>query len=445
MLKFNIENLRSVYVYILKVTTDYVYVTTTRTGAPYRLNSSVQDTHNGYNISKIRIHRSVSTAYSTFYATREFAKPRLASLNFYDDDVVSIEIQMVNKWVGGYQNSDNWQSFFSSVVSRLETKLKDIDQAWINGTEIFWLKPEIEDDEQVNKDKVLATDNNGSWVSNNGRLTRRFSTEFMLDVDGFLSIRAVNFVRLGSMGLSILAALNNKKEIEASNGIGDATLNEIVNRANLKVEDGKVLTYYPHGSDLTQERIAVFSPVLQQKKLNDSFKSASKEDYTPDEEQKVYHLTSNQNPAHANIDFAIKAARTVGKLYGYEETDDLDIQRIIEQTGQVNLMNIDENSRRTMPIHMTAMSCLAYVFRFIHRETDLNKMRDLSTMFRFCINKGLVYESDINSNFKEDAPEQHIPLLTHRTEQENRDLLSQVFGNGVEMDSANSDTIKKTA
>lgn len=426
MLNFKIEQLRSIYVYILKVTTDYVYVTTTRTGAPYRVNSSVQDTHNGLQVSKIKIHRSVSHAYSKFYATREFSKPRLASLNYYGDDIVSIEIQVVNKWVGGYQDADNWQSFFSRVVPRLATELKDIDQTWINGTEIFWLKPEDEEKETKN-DNTISKDHDGSWVQNSGKLVRRFSSEFMLDVDGHLSVRAVRFVRLGSMGLSILAALNSRKEIEATNGVADTTLDEIVNRATLKVEDGKVLTYYPNGNNQDLERIAVFSPVLQQRKLNDSFKSVSKDDYTPDEEKKVYNLTSIDNPAYANIDFAIKAARTIGKLYGYEVIDDLDIPRIIEQTGQVNLMNIDDDSRRTTPIHMSAMSCLAYVFRFIHQETELNKMRDLSNMFRFCINKGLVYQSDIDSDFKEDAPTQEIPQGHFKTEQEQKDLLNDIL------------------
>jgi hypothetical protein len=425
VLTFSIEKLRSVYVYILKITTDYVYVTTTRSGAPYRVNTSIQDVHNEMKVSKVRIHRSVSSAYSKFYATREFAQPRLASLNFYGDDVVSIEIQVVNKWVGGYQDADNWQSFFSRVVPRLEAELHNVDEAWINGTEIFWLRSDQEDS---NEEAIVAKDKDGAWVKSDGRLIRKFSSEYMIDKDGFMSVRAVNFVRLGSMGLSILAALNSRKETEANNGISD-DLDEIVNRATLKLEEGKVLTYYPNGNDLNLERIAVFSPVLQARKLNDTYKASTKEDYTPDEEKKVYNLTSVENPAYANIDFAIKAARTIGKLYGYEVIDDLDIPRIIQQTGQVNLMNIDDNSRKTTPIHMSAMSCLAYVFKFIYNEKELNKMRDLSTMFRFCINKGLVFKSDIDCDFKEDAPEKFIPLGQFKTDKENINLISNIMNN----------------
>lgn len=406
MLNFNVDNLRSVYVYILKVTTDYVYVTTTRAGQPYKQNSSVQDVYKEHTISKIRIHRSVSHAYSTFYATREFAEPHLASLNYYDNDIVSIEIQMVNKRVKGYQTAENWQSFFSQVIPKLALEIKDKGDVWINGTELFWFK----EDDSSESDVALTSGKTSRWVQDeNGDLKRRIRTEYKLDEKGFLTIQSVSFVRLGSMGLSILAAINSQKEIEAQNTNDTSMLYDIENNAMLKIETGKVLAFYPNADDPESESITVYSPVLQQKKLNDSYKASSDKDYTPDEERKVYNLSSTENKVYANIDFAIKAANTIGKLYGYEHTDHIDIQRIIRETGEVSLLNIDENSRRCMPIHMDAMTCLAYLFRFIYAEKDLNKMRELSKMFRFCINKGLVYESDINSDFI-DGVASEVPL-----------------------------------
>jgi len=393
MLNFDINLLRSVYVYIIKVTTDYVYVTTTRSGEPYRKNSSPQDTYKGYNVSKIKIHRSISSAYSSFYPSREFAEPRLASFNMYGDTIVSIEAQMFNRRVNGYQLSSNWQSFFSQTIKLLETELANEAEVWINGTEIFWMIETTiiaHDGEHLNSPHDWKAPKKES-----DPFTRKGFNELFLNADKNLSIREVKFVKLSGMGLSVLSALNNQKEIEAINNDDEEALKSIINDSFLRVSSGNVLTFYPNAGYDTLDSIAVFSPVLQQKKLGSSKIAVM----SSDEEKKVYNLASKTNQAYGNIDFAIKAANTIGKLYGYEHTDDLNIQDIILDTGEVNLLNIDEVSRKKTPIKMDALTCLAFLFRFIYKEKNMTNMLELSKMFKFCINKGIVYTSDIDYTF----------------------------------------------
>ncbi|WP_137297233.1 hypothetical protein [Psychromonas sp. SP041] len=398
MLKFDISQMRSVYVYILKVTTDYVYVTTTRSGAPYKANSSLQGEHNGRNVSKIKIHRSVSHNYSAIYLTREFSTPWLTSLNYYGDEVISIEIQRVNRFAAnGFQDPNNWQSSFSKAIILLADEIKNEKSVYVNGTEIFWpekVKEDIDDSE-------LNMHNS----QNRFHFTSR--TETSLDKDGYFTIRNVNFIKLATMGVGLSSASVAKEEVKIRQSIEtglDAPIT-IRHSVRLGTRKGKVLTYYPNALSPTEEQIHVFSPVLQSKALNAVNAKTKKKD----EESLVYFLASSRNKAYANVNFAIKAAQTIGRLYGYEHTDDLDIQGIIEETGEVNLMNIDEASRKILPIKMDAMTSIAYLFRFIYKEQKLRNLRDLSTMFRFCINSGLVYEKDISTDFIGNVSE--IPLV----------------------------------
>lgn len=397
MLKFDIQKLRSVYVYILKVTNNYVYVTETRTGQPYKENSSVQDIYKGHAVSKIKIHYSVGFSYSNLYTAREFSEPRLASLNYYDDDIVSIEIQTFNKWVGGYQEAVNWQSFFSRTISDLTNYLErnNVHNAWINGTEIFW----------------ASTD-------------KKSHNTFSLDACGILKIEAVEYVKLDSLGLSLFARTNNKKELFAQNNNNQEMLASIANKAILNVSKGKVLSFNPNANEQQKEQIIVYSPVLSAKKLEHAHTNKGNSLNEQDEEKKVFFLNSEANPAYANINFTIKAANTIGKLYGFEYTDPLDIQSVIKETGEVNLLNIDETSRKVMPTKMTALTSLAFIFKFINKETKLDNLRELSKMFRFCINKGLVFESKIKVHMKKDAPSNIIPLYKYNADKENIKIIN---------------------
>lgn len=378
MIKFNVNELRSVYVFIVKVTCDYVYVSSARSGLPYRPTTTPQEVYRGTPVSKVKISRSVSTAYNKIYACKEFPAPRLASLNMYGDEVVSIEVQNTSAWAGGFQNSDNWQSFFSRVIPRFVEILENIDNVWINGREIFWLTPEKE--------------GGGSY---------------RLDVNGYLRLREVNYVRLSSMGHSYSTASNSHRELLAkSTGCEIALSTE---KAVLKVQAGRVMSYHPNALLPNEENIEVYSPVLA---ADDPTKVASRKSRAglAIEERRAFTITSESNPAYANIEFALRAAHTIGKLYGYEHVDSLDIPRIINQTGCVFLTDIDEVSRRKSPVHMTALYCLALIFGYIYTETSISNMRELSYLFNFCVKYGLVYSSEIANDFLPDAPSHEIPL-----------------------------------
>jgi len=141
MVPFNIENMRSWYVYIVRVTPTYVYVTSARNGEAYTPKGSVQDTYKGRTVSKIRIHGSVHKDFMGAYLSTHFDTPRLAALNMYERTVLSVELQPYSLRQDGFTSAENWQSGFSRNIQQIAQKLEgsNVTEAFINGAQIIWL------------------------------------------------------------------------------------------------------------------------------------------------------------------------------------------------------------------------------------------------------------------------------------------------------------------
>lgn len=378
MIKFDINLMRSAYVYITKITTDYVYVVSHRTGEPYKVSKAVKFNHHGREVYKIKINRGVSKSFFKNNAMKEFSTPRLASLNYYGDDIVSIEIQMYSYYLKGYQEPMNWQSNFSKVLKELEDKIETIDVAYINGQEIFWLEDKSD----------------------------QFNT-YSITADNCFKLHKASYVSLAKMGLNIEHLSNTKKEL-ASDNIDDieSEIEKTRNNAKLTVSMGKVMAYYPNAEHAELENICVYSPVL---KSNNIGSSIGKKKKKTDEDVKLFSLTNTDNPCFVNIQFILKAAKTIGGLYGHDAVDYLNIPSIIEQTGEINFYNIDKSSRANTPVGMSATESLSWLMGFIYKESCLNKQRELSAMFSYIINYGLVFKKDIIVTTLDESEE--IPLV----------------------------------
>lgn len=358
MIKFDINLMRSAYVYITKITSDYVYVVSHRTGEPYKVAHAVPAKHHNREVFKIKINRGVSKSFFKNNAMKEFSNPRLASLNYYGGDIVSIEIQMYSFYLKGFQDPMRWQSNFSKVLRELENKIESIDIAYINGQEIFWL--EDKDD--------------------------KFNT-FSITTDGCFKLHKVSYVSLSKMGLSREHLINTKKEIESENL--DEEIEKTRNSAMLNISSGKVMAYYPNNEFPELESICVYSPVLKTSNIGMGKKKKT------DEDIKIFSLTNKDNPCFVNIQFVLKAAKTIGNLYGHDAVDFLDIPKIIADTGEINFYSIDKESRKNTPVDISATDSLAWLMSFIYGENCLNNQRELSNMFSYIINYGLVFKNNI--------------------------------------------------
>lgn len=389
MIKFDLNLMRSAYVYITKITSDYVYVVSHRTGEPYKVSKAIPTRHYDREVFKIKIHRGVSKAFFKNNVMKEFSTPRLASLNYYGDDIVSIEIQMYSFYLKGFQDPMRWKSNFAKVQKELEAKIETVDIAYINGQEIFWLEDKSDE----------------------------FNT-YSMTVDNCFRLHRVSYVSLAKMGLNIDHLKNTKAEIESENL--DETMEKSRNEASLIVSSGKVLAYYPNAEYEDMEQICVYSPVLKSNNIGSSLHKKKKK---ADEDVKIFSLTNVSNPCFVNIQFVLKAAKTIGGLYGHDAVDYLDIPSIIEETGEINFYNIDKESRKNTPVNMSATESLAWLLKFIYKEKCLNKQRELSNMFSYIINYGLVFKNDVVISTLDGVSE--IPLVTLPVEQFSSSSISE--------------------
>jgi len=117
-----------------------------------------------------------------------------------------------------------------------------------------------------------------------------------------------------------------------------------------------------------------------------------------------------------NLLFALRAGKVIGEHYGADETDFLDIPSVIIDTETINLKNdISYQSKSNYPMQLNPWDCLAYMFKFFNKETDLNIYRNLVSLFNYSIKNGFVDKKNTGQVFKEgksldDIPRRHIHI-----------------------------------
>ena len=351
---FDASRLRTSYVKIMKITSNFVYVASDRNGGEYAPKGSKADSVIGVDVHKIRIHPSVYQGFKRHNYTSSFPSPKLASLNYYDNRIVSVEVQLFNHRINGFQDSANWKSNFAKVIVDLKAKLEDISEPYINGSDIYWV-----DD----------------------------SSAMSISLDGMLHICAVNYISLSKMGLSI-DHLESQSDEVSSQATGDA-IDAKSTSTMLSVNSGKVLRFNP------TDDIKVYSPPLCEDMVN-TFSSRKIKD--SDSAIKASLIASKVNVPFVNVHFALKATKVITNLYGIGHVEFLDIPSIIEKTGCVNFHDIDPQSRKEFAIDITAYDALAWICKFIYQEKDIDKLRELTKLFRSFLKNGMVFTDGIHEN-----------------------------------------------
>lgn len=353
MLEFNPEKLRSVYVYIVKVTMDYVYVVSHRNGDVYAPKGSKEVTWAGETIYRVPIHPTVFATYKRYSTMTQFSTPRLASLNYYGDTVVSLEAQMYSKALKGFQKAENWQSYFSRSALAL-TRLVEGKDAYINGLDIYWF----------NED------------------TRRME----LSEDGCFSLMTCQVVKVGSLGRPSKAKEAMTAEIKAINSGETEGLKDIDDKFMVRPNEGVILEYRP------AEGIHVHSPVLASTPGLMGSTSVKSED--EDKEGKamiraLYTMTG-PSPSQANLKLLLKAADVIGEIYGSEHNDFLNVPHVVMATGHTSLYRIPQDTQAITPIGRSAVETLAWMMGYIYREKNLYNLRELMRMMRYSLVHGLM-------------------------------------------------------
>ena len=378
MLNFDPSKLRSSYVYITQVTNDYVHVAHHRNGEPYRPESGQLDPKTGH--TKIRINKQVAHTFMNKKGSpvRKFSTPRLASINYYGGQVMSIELKPVSNRI----MEKNWRSGFSKLSADLCEKLS---------------LPEYQSRQVRFDGKSISWDAN---VASNEQEMRR--NDFILDHDsdgnrlGHYRLRQVESINLMTMGLlgdkNINMMIQDEKSVELSS---DELMEFVYRNYGLSVKNGMSLVYMPDPDG----DIEAYSPVIgaNDGQLTDRDKAKEKERL-----RGIYSLCSSTKPSFINLDFVLEVGKTIGKLYGQKANDFFDIPSILEDIGEVNFHNINKSSRMTYPVQIEAKTAVAWLLGFMHREQDPENLRILGNTISKSLVENIITTNEIDRIYKRD-------------------------------------------
>jgi hypothetical protein len=258
-------------------------------------------------------------------------------------------------------SASNWKSFSERCMGRL-IRITEGKTAWLNGSEVFF-------------DSV---DGDGKPYS-----------PMKLGADKAFELVYVDYISMSRVGIGSFVRAENKllrgleKVIEADQQNEPPADKEDGAREAITAEDAEVSLVLRSGSVLrytAEDGSFAYSPVMK----ND-LKAGSK---MVKEESRLLPLFSDHQQFRPNLHFVRKVGDVLGRMYGMEPLDFLDLPAIIVQTGEVCLFNISDSDSEKICLDMPIQVCMAWLMGFIGRETRLNEMHTLNRLFRSLLKSG---------------------------------------------------------
>jgi len=399
------------YVRIKKITSNYIYVTTRADGSVYKSDKSIKDVYKKRDIAKIRIHENVSRQYFKNYSMKEFKDVgQFACIAFYEDIVIAVEVQSL---IHSVKENQAWVATIDRIMGNIYSVIPKNQDVFINGKEIFWIKKDDENEEIIKDSLNLSKDKCFSLkevkyleLSKIGvTVSQKEKTEI---VDGTVDKATDSF------STEVIRTIGSKRALKSEN---IANLNFEINYIDRSADKeaaiaflktSYVLAYNPYG-ELTD--FQCYSPILS---FDNDVISTGK-----DKERKIidalYSLKDSDvvkdNPSYLNLNFALNAGKVIGEKYGFEETEILKIPSIIKDTGVVSFQKRLQSSCINYPLKLMPFDGLAWLFRFVNMEQDLNEQRDLSNLFSKVLKQGFVSQNKVEIKFKESKSEEDIKML----------------------------------
>lgn len=374
MIKFDPAKVTFEYVYIRKIFKNFVEVICDNNGNKYESeNVSFKRLKDGS--VQIPIHYKVYALYLKRNSLLHFDEKvgKKACILFYDGKVLTIDVYRKSYFEKNIETQEKWTSANEGVVSIITDMLKVNDTAYIDGESIFFLdklKP------------IIRLKTNIFWY------------------------QPVRYIELSKMGIKkvnseLLSKIEDKEEKEKNSYI--------------ILKDGYTLAFKPNiiGTNISEE-IIVYSPVFGNEITKSKQKSKRAEDLNKPFSQNSFFSQINKiedttNPNIMNLDFVLKAAKVIGNHYSFEDTDFLDIPKIILETGILNLKyDISRESRSKYPVAIKPFEGLAYIYRYLYMEKDLNVYRDLVSLFNFTIKYGFVSKKETTELFIDGKSQEDI-------------------------------------
>jgi hypothetical protein len=94
-----------------------------------------------------------------------------------------------------------------------------------------------------------------------------------------------------------------------------------------------------------------------------------------------------------NLNFALKAAKEIGTLCGYDSIEPLDLPRLMTELCTVNLPNIPQQVKATYDIGMAPSHAVAWLLGISRSVDNLQTLTVVRTLLKHVMGKGL-FERD---------------------------------------------------
>jgi hypothetical protein len=391
MIKFDPSKITLEYVYVRKIFKNFVEVICDNDKKTYD-STEVKFKRLKDGSVQIPIHYKVYSLYtkknSLLHFDAEIGKK--TCILFYDGKVLSIDVYRQSYFTKNEPES-TWTSANEGVISHLIEMLKINDNVYIDGESIFFM------------DKMIP-------------ITKFKTNELFW-------IQPVRYIELSKMGIKkYRSELLSKDECPKSN--------KSDNDALIILKNGFVLGFNPNILNPEEEQINVYSPVFsgdysKSKKENKQPSAFGKESSIGVLSATLFGIENKENPRILNLDFVLKAAKVIGEHYSFEETDFLDIPKIILETNILNLKtDITRQSRSKFPVSIEPFEGLAYVMRYCHMEKDLDVYRDLVSLFTFTIKYGFVSKKLTGDIFMDGKDISDITRLNYKEILKNQKIVN---------------------
>lgn len=368
MLKFDPSKVFYEYVYIKSLNKHNIIVAHDDNGEVYRPDSQHKVRAN--KDTAVKIHKKVFDLYEKNNKMSTFYNPRRACIFYYEGHPLMIDVFMPGRHFdnnGLSLKESDWVSANITAFDRLKevifSELSEIEgrsiDVYIDGESLFFNDPE-------NVNPKYKKDGSGFFIQNVRYIRlEKMSIQISRKIMDIFSDRQDS---MQSKMNSSLSKVNTKDRDDDVNSV-------------IVLKNGSVIGYNPNYNPDIEAKdqdtsIMVYSPIL----ATDAIAKFDSVEYIPEKNEYNYFF---------NLNFLIKAGRTIGKHYSFAETDFLNIPKVIEDTGIFNLAtDISYKSKSQYPVSLHYHDVLAYMFRFLHRETDLNVYRDLVALFKMGMMSG---------------------------------------------------------
>ncbi len=444
LVKYDPEKFYCEYVRIKKITGTFIFISSRADGRVYNGDNVTKEVYKKRDVSKLRIDQSVSRQYFKNNTMREFRDVgAFACIAFYDGVVIAVETQ---SQISSNKNNQVWIATIDRVVGNIEAIIPSNRDVYIDGKEIFWLDEFNSNISQDGLTDALKDGQDKTKEDNYGEIKDKYP-EIFISKDQSFSLKRVKYLSLSKVGITVDQDDANKitgnDKPNSDNAEATASSSEIVRTIGLKrnfsqkqvseldfgisyinknknqeqaaiafIKSSYVLSYNPYGNNGNKE-YECYSSVLSiddGSKKKDSKKEVSLLEtlhslYDPERDK--------HNPSFLNLNFTLHAGKVIGERFGYEETDLLNIHDIIADTGVISFLKINEASRGNYPIELSPFDGLAWLFKFVYKETKLDGMREINQLFTRIFNTGLVSKQKVESKFKEGMSESDIKMLRY--------------------------------